>query len=191
MDFSVRGRLTIFIILVVWSSWGESFGMNVHWIYSRQSGVAWSPKVDAGGTRYGRSSAAPTSLLLAKIETLFEEGPDDSSSPAKVAGGPTDEELKKTNGYEGSFKVGDKVKVTAALKIWSVKPYTKEGFDASGLVGTVSALVLYGRKMKSLCSAITPIKVEFAPDNPSIAAKGLSFERKFAIHFCADELELA
>ena len=165
--------------------------MNVQWLYSRRSGVAWSPKVvqQLQAERFGRSSTVPT-LLLAKIETLFDEGPDDNSIPVKVAGGPTDEELKKTNGYEGSFKVGDKVKVIAPIKVWSVKPYTKEGFDASGLVGTVSALVLYGRKMKSLCSAITPVKVEFATDHPSIASKGLSFERKFAIHFSADELEL-
>lgn len=132
-------------------------------------------------------------LYGGKIEELSDEGEEVQTTPV-VNTGPTDEELGKSHGYEGDFKVGDVVKVLKAGKsgkIWSVKPYTKEGFDPVGLIGKVSALVLYGRKMKSLCSAITPIKVEFDPKDPSILAKGLTFERKFTIHFCAEELERA
>lgn len=131
------------------------------------------------------------------IEEIFEEG--DVPAPGESGDTRTDEEKGLTHGYEGDFKVGDIVKVVKTNpfgqggqgKIWSVKPYTKEGFSPVGLVGKVQSLVLYGRKLKSLCSAITPIKVEFQPDDPSVAALGLKFERKFLLHFCAEELEHA
>lgn len=94
----------------------------------------------------------------------------------------------QTHGYEGTFKVGDKVRVTKSMRIWSVKPYTKEGFDPKGFEGQVIALVLYGRKFQTLCSAITPIKVEFQPDSPGIPAD--MFQRKWSAHFEHTELEL-
>ena len=144
----------------------------------------------------GAASAAKgrRDLLRAGMGNVEEFGEDEGASAVPAAksqgeGGPTDEELGKTNGYEGDFKVGNVVRVNKAIKIWAVKPYTKDGFDANGLVGTVSSLVLYGRKKKSLCSAITPVKVEFDPTDASIEAKGLKFERKFTLHFCAEELE--
>lgn len=111
-----------------------------------------------------------------------EEEEDDNSNSS------TDEELQKTHGYEGDFKVGDVVRVAKPIRIWSVKQHAKEGFMAEGFVGTVSQLVLYGRKHKTLCSAITPIKVEFLPDGEGIPA-GM-FEKKFVAHFAADELDL-
>ena len=41
---------------------------------------------------------------------------------------------------------------------------------------------------QSLCSAITPVKVEFAPDGPGVPA-GM-FARKWLAHFSGEELEL-
>ena len=158
----------------------------------------WSPRIIGSDFMV---SEIRQSCLLAKIESI-DEGDDGGmdevalarAEAAKAAKalleGPSDEEQGKTHGYEGTFKVGQTVRIKTATKIWSVKPYTKEGFDPKDLVGTVSQLVLYGRKYKSLCSAITPVKVEFAPTHPSLAAKGLNFERKFTVHFAADELEL-
>eukprot|EP01038_Epipyxis_sp_PR26KG_P010178 gene10178-13694_t len=93
-----------------------------------------------------------------------------------------------THGYEGNFKIGDKVKVVKNIRIWSVKPYTKEGFIAENFVGTVHSLALYGRKYNTLCSAITPVKVEFQPTGDGIPAN--MFEKKWIAHFSADELEL-
>ena len=158
----------------------------------------WSPQIIVSDFM---ASEFRQSLLLAKIESIDEwdeSGIDEvalaRAEAAKAAKalleGPSDEEQGKTHGYEGPFKVGQTVRIKTATKIWSVKPYTKEGFDPKDLVGTVSQLVIYGRKYKSLCSAITPVKVEFAPTHPSLAAKGLNFERKFTVHFAADELEL-
>ena len=112
---------------------------------------------------------------------------DDSSSPTDSAE-LTGEALQKTHGYEGSFKTGDIVRVNKSVRIWSVKPFTQTGVDVMNYVGTVSALVLYGRKFKTLCSAITPIKVEFQPDGEGVPTG--AFERKFLLHFAADELEL-
>jgi hypothetical protein len=100
----------------------------------------------------------------------------------------TDEDKGLTHGYEGNFKVGDKVKVTKDIRIYSVKSYAKDGFNPIGMVGTVVQLVLYGRKLKSLCSAITPVKVEFQIDGEGIP-EGM-FDRKWQAHFCAEELEL-
>jgi hypothetical protein len=51
----------------------------------------------------------------------------------------------------------------------------------------VKALVLYGRKYKTLCSAITPVLVEFLPDGEGIPTN--MFEKKFQMHFDAEELE--
>lgn len=100
----------------------------------------------------------------------------------------TDQEKGLTHGYEGSFKVGDKVRVIVSTKIWSVKEYNKIGFDPQGMCGTVDALVLYGRKLKTLCSAITPVKVSFKPDNEGIPPN--MFTRAWSAHFSAEELEL-
>lgn len=97
------------------------------------------------------------------------------------------EEDAKTHGYEGDFKVGDVVRVANDIRIWSVKAYSKEGFIAKGFVGKVTALLLYGRKHGTLCSAITPIKVEFEPDGEGIPQN--MFEKKWIAHFAADELE--
>ena len=95
---------------------------------------------------------------------------------------------KKTLGYEGSYKPGDVVRVAKSIKIFSVKEYSKDGFDIKDFVGTVSALKLYGRKFKTVCSAITPIVVAFKPDEEGIPP-GM-FKATFMLHFAADELEL-
>ena len=117
-------------------------------------------------------------LKLTEIAIFGEESEEESDTPVKP----------KTHGYEGDFQVGDIVKVKKPIRIWSVKQYAKEGFICEGFVGRVSALVLYGRKYNTLCSAITPIKVEFQPDDSSIPEK--MFDRKWVAHFAATELEL-
>ena len=124
--------------------------------------------------------------LYGVIADLSES--EDSDAAVGSAEKLTDEALQKTHGYEGSFKVGDVVRVNKSVRIWSVKPFTQTGVDVKDYVGTVSAMALYGRKLKSLCSAITPIKVEFQPDGEGMP-KGV-FERKFLLHFAGDELEL-
>ena len=102
---------------------------------------------------------------------------------------PDEDEIPvKTYGYEGSFQVGDVVKVNKSIKIWSVKQYSKEGFDCKGYVGKVNSLALYGRKFKTLCSAITPVRVEFEPSGEGVPP-GM-FERKWIAHFAGEELEL-
>lgn len=111
----------------------------------------------------------------------IKEFADDDFSEVEV-------EPVKTHGYEGDFKVGDVVRVKSSIRIWSVKPYTKTGFDALGFVGTVHSLALFGRKYKTLCSAITPIKVEFQLDGDGIPSA--MFERKWIAHFSSDELDL-
>ena len=94
----------------------------------------------------------------------------------------------KTHGYEGDFKIGDVVKVTIHAKIYHVKKYSKEGFDPYGFIGTVDSLALYGRKKKTLCSAITPVRIAFLPENKSLPT-GM-FDKKWIGHFSGQELEL-
>ena len=103
-----------------------------------------------------------TSLRMAEVFELEDE------TEAEGAGIQTDEQLGKTHGYEGSFKVGDIVKVNSEIRIWHVKAYSKEGFLAAGFHGRVLGFDLYGRKFGSLCSAITPIRVEFEPAGQGI-----------------------
>jgi len=176
------------ILISVWLCLGSvvtCFGFVTRGVFSHSAirHIESTPKILLTGV--GRGKALP-----AKVEEILDDGPEPKSAANSSSSGPTDEELGKTNGYEGKFKVGNVVRVTKPIKIWSVKPYTKEGFDANGIVGKVSSLVLYGRKLKSLCSAITPVKVEFTPDDPSLISKGFAFERKFTLHFNAEELEL-
>lgn len=102
--------------------------------------------------------------------------------------GGTNDEQMKTHGYEGDFLIGDIVRVNIHTKIYSVKKYAKEGFDPYGFVGKVDSFALYGRKLKTLCSAITPVKVAFMPEDPSIPKD--MFEKKWIAHFAGDELEL-
>jgi hypothetical protein len=92
-----------------------------------------------------------------------------------------------THGYEGDFKVGDIVRVNINTKFYHVKAYAKSGFDPHGMIGQVDSLALYGRKLKQLCSAITPVKVKFSPEHPS--TKGM-FEKAWIGHFAGEELEL-
>ena len=130
-------------------------------------------------------SPSYSGLRLRKLQAEIPEFSDETTD--EVTDTRTDEEKGLTHGYEGDFKVGDRVRVTKSMRIWSVKQYMKEGFDPAGFVGTVQSLALYGRKHKTLCSAITPIKVEFQPDSPGIPT-GM-FDKKFLIHFSKDELE--
>lgn len=122
-------------------------------------------------------------LSMNAIEELFDENDNANNDDQR-----TDEEKGLTHGYEGSFKVGDKVRVKKHFKIFSVKAYSKEGFDPYNFCGVVKGLALYGRKYKTLCSAITPIIVEFVPEGEGIPPK--MFEKKFQIHFEANELDL-
>lgn len=120
--------------------------------------------------------------LFSKVDIAEFEEPDgivnlEKQQPVKAM----------THGYEGDFKVGDIVKVKKSIRFWQVKQYSKDGFDCLGFVGRVQNLVLYGKK-GTLCSAITPIKVEFLPENEGIPV-GM-FAKKFVGHFCAEELEL-
>ena len=134
-----------------------------------------SPKVP--GIKHGKFISS-SALAGAEIPEL-----DDSNDSSELE----EEEQQKTHGYEGDFKVGETVKVRKSIRIWSVKEYMEEGFDCKDYVGKVSQLVLYGRKLKTLCSAVTPIKVEFQPDGKNIP-EGM-FSRKWVGHFAADELE--
>lgn len=111
---------------------------------------------------------------------------DDSTN--EIVDDKTDEEKGLTHGYEGKFKVGDRVRIIKHTKIYSVKQYASDGFDPFGYVGQVVSLVLYGRKFKSLCSAITPIKVEFQPNGDGIPTD--MFDKKFQAHFDNEEVEL-
>lgn len=120
-------------------------------------------------------------LQMTQIAEFGDEDFDDTSSK-------TQSTKPKTHGYEGDFLVGDRVKIVPEIRIWSVKQYSKEGFLAKGFTGTITGMDLFGRKYGTLCSAITPIKVEFQPDDEGIP-KGM-FERKWAAHFSAAELEL-
>lgn len=123
-----------------------------------------------------------TKLRMA-VEELFDEETDGSTEDKR-----TDEEKGLTHGYEGSFKVGQTVRVIKHMKIYSVRAYADEGFDPYSFTGKVIALSLYGRKYKTLCSAITPIIVEFQPNGDGIPEK--MFDKKFQLHFEHTELEL-
>lgn len=123
------------------------------------------------------------SLLLKSTNVLDLGDSDDNNTKSDK----TDEELGKTHGYEGDFKVGDIVRVKESITIWSVKEYSDIGFNCQGYEGVVRGLVLYGRKHKSLCSAITPVKVEFEPTNKGIPEG--KFSKKFSAHFASTELE--
>lgn len=166
-------------------------------IISRLQLGGWTSTSEISHSWLEGPRASSMSLAGGRIEEFTDEEVVEEVGDADTNGGKkddadtrTDEEKGLSHGYEGDYKVGDVVKVKKCPKIWSVKAYSKEGFSPVGLVGKVQSLVLYGRKLKSLCSAITPIKVEFQPDDASVAALGLTFERKFLLHFSADELEL-
>jgi len=133
------------------------------------------------GIRSSSFASARRRFLSSLHAVEIKEFADDDFSEVQV-------EPVKTHGYEGTFKVGDVVRVQKSIRIWSVKPYTKTGFDAFGFVGTVQSLALFGRKHKTLCSAITPIKVEFKPDGDGIPSA--MFEKKWIAHFSSDELDL-
>lgn len=120
------------------------------------------------------------------LSPLFMEIPEFGEDDDMADEGDTRTDMEKglTHGYEGDFKVGDLVKVTVSTTIYSIP---KMEFDCKGMTGTVDSMVLYGRKHKSLCSAITPIKVKFAPGNEGVDEA--IYKRKFYLHFAADELE--
>ena len=145
--------------------------------------LCWRSLGYGGGRALCGQMGCRKSLVIAANVAEFG---DEESSP--VASPLTDEAAKKTHGYEGDFRIGDTVRVKSSCKIYSVKQFADQGFDPKGFEGVVSALVLYGRKYKSLCSAITPVKVEFQPTSNGIPV-GM-FDRKWIAHFAGDELEL-
>jgi len=122
--------------------------------------------------------------LNGAIMDFGDEEDEESESDDKR----TDEEKGLTHGYELDFKIGDVVKVNKDIRIWSVKKYAKEGFMCKDFEGTVVSYALYGRKAKSLCSAITPLRVQF-----EVTGKGIPdgmFERKWVAHFAGSEVDL-
>jgi hypothetical protein len=132
---------------------------------------------------YSPSSSRSITKLFMTVEELFDEESDGNSEDKR-----TDEEKGLTHGYEGTFKVGQTVRVMKHMKIYSVKAYADKGFDPYHFTGKIIALSLYGRKHKTLCSAITPIIVQFEPNNEGIPAN--MFDKKFQLHFEHTELEL-
>ena len=115
-----------------------------------------------------------------------DEMTDDDSGDSEEEDDRTDMEKGLSHGYEGDFKKGESVRVLADCKIYSVKPFLSEGLIPKGMEGEIAELVLYGRKHKSLCSAITPIKVKFQPGGPGVPPE---IERPFFLHFEASEVE--
>ena len=75
-----------------------------------------------------------------------------------------EEKVITTHGYEGDYLPGDIVRVKNDMIMWHIKKYKDEGLNVKGYVGTVGSLELYGRKLKTLCSAITPVKTKFEVD---------------------------
>lgn len=131
------------------------------------------------------SLCASHQRLRTKVFMEIPEFGDDENSEDSE-----DSEPKEilTHGYEGDFKEGDVVRVKGDITIYSVKKYRDEGFNCNEYVGTVKKLHLYGRKFNTLCSAITPVQVEFLPDAEG-TPEGM-MERKWMGHFAGDELEL-
>lgn len=115
-------------------------------------------------------------------DAMLEE---DNADPEEDDG-RTDMEKELTHGYEGDFKKGECIRVLTECTIYSVKPFLNEGLNPKGMEGEIADLVLYGRKHKSLCSAITPIKVKFKPGGPGVPSE---IERPFFLHFEASEVE--
>jgi hypothetical protein len=116
-----------------------------------------------------------------------DENEEESNLQAALDNDSTDQEKGITHGYEKNFKVGDTVRVKTQVRIYSVKPFLEKGINPVDMEGEVKELVLYGRKHKSLCSAITPIKVQFKPGGKGVPAE---VERPFFLHFAAGEVEL-
>ena len=89
-----------------------------------------------------------TSIQVVEIAEFDDEGDATVVAKDNIDPTKTDQENGLTHGYEGTFKVGDRVKVLKSIKIWSVKQYFKQGFECQGFEGKVVDLVLYGRKKK-------------------------------------------
>ena len=132
---------------------------------------------------YKISSETIIPLKMTEVEEFQFEDSEEINADKR-----TDEEKLLTHGYEGNYKLGDVVRVIKPIVIHSVKPYQLKGFNSLNFIGKVQSFALYGRKYKSLCSAITPIRVEFQPNDKSIPEN--MFEKKWIAHFASDELEL-
>ena len=132
-----------------------------------------------------------TALHMVDVPEFGDDDDDFDDGEEQAATGEkddrTDMEKGLTHGYEGNFKVGDNIRVKAHCQIYSVIPLRDEGFDACGLTGKIVSLELYGRKQKSLCSAITPLKCLFEPGNEGVPD---AVQRRFFLHFNKDEVEL-
>ena len=66
---------------------------------------------------------------------ITELGFDSPSESADADISKTDLELGKTHGYEGNYKIGDKVRVISDIRLWHVKEYAKDGFICKGFEG--------------------------------------------------------
>jgi hypothetical protein len=132
-----------------------------------------------------------TALSMIEVPEFGDDDDDFDDADEKAVSGKeddrTDMEKGLTHGYEGNFKVGDAVRVKAHCQIYSVIPLRDDGFDACGLTGKIVSLEMYGKKHKSLCSAITPLKCLFEPGNEGVPD---AIQRRFFLHFDKDEVEL-
>ena len=68
--------------------------------------------------------------MAGDITELGFDSPSESEDISK-----TDLELGKSHGYEGDYKIGDKVRVIADIRLWHVKEYAKDGFICKGFEG--------------------------------------------------------
>ena len=142
-------------------------------------------------SRMDRKTGCQATMALNMVDVPEFGDDDDELEDAEQStkaedDGRTDMEKELTHGYEGDFKVGDLIRVTKHLTIYSV-PTMRQGFDAFGITGKVTELALYGRKHNSLCSAITPIKCLIEPGNDGVPEE---IKRRFFLHFDKNEVEL-
>lgn len=178
----MRGIIIILLLVVVaFSSSFQIKNLRAHRYQSslvvKRSLPSSSIQLTSISTHVLRQHRSYSSALQMEIMDLGDDSDDDFVEP-------------ETHGYEGDFQVGDIVKVNIHTKLYHVIKYRTDGFDPYGFIGTVSELALFGRKKKTLCSAITPVKVTFNPDGGRGSYPEDMFAKKFVAHFAGEELEL-
>ena len=178
MIYSKNSTWAIAVIFLLLASFSSSFQRtNLRTGFGRRSTKACQNFPSPSKSRIINRHRSYDSVLQMEIMNLG----DDSEEDVVEA---------KTHGYEGDFRVGDVVKVNIHTTLFHVIKYRKDGFDPYGFIGTVSDMALYGRKKKTLCSAITPVKVTFEPDGGRGSYPEDMFDKKFVAHFSGEELEL-
>lgn len=174
---SVRGIVIVFLLVITFCLSFQIKNLKAHYAPNRilvnQKMLSSTNSLLISTSRHRSYSSA----LKMEIMDLGDDSDDDIVEP-------------ETHGYEGNFQVGDIVKVNIHTKLYHVIKYRNDGFDPHGFIGTVSELALYGRKKKTLCSAITPVKVTFEPGTGQGSYPEDMFDKKFVAHFAGDELVL-